>query len=329
MRSVSAKNNPAKRNGAHPTARIRHLKNSSRHRHSTKQRRKLLEDSFQMLNQVLDFRHFLTSGFTPKISDAEIIVMFADVRGFTKYCRSLQGEMQDRKIQNFLASYVKIFTEGLLEWVITCNDGASNDYRAHLIEIRKHVIPSMYKNLGDGFMITWEIPPGMELRQQGGLAHQILNLAGIIQERFCYRFHSLHPSEQDAYSTQVQELMLGFGIAKGHAWRLDFGNSVDYAGSIINLASRLEGCARPSGMVVSYDTSPWIFDQYARDGNGRIGTLTRLKGYDPIKVWVSQQVNITELPGFELLKQEGHSLPTAPPRRRQVRRSVVSNVRKR
>ena len=67
------------------------------------------------LNRLLGFKHFLSSGFEPKISDAEIIVCFADVRGFTAYCRKLQQEMQDRKIQNFLRDYFKIFNEGLVE----------------------------------------------------------------------------------------------------------------------------------------------------------------------------------------------------------------------
>src|SRR4051812_14402941 len=52
----------------------------------------------------------------PAVQDSEIIVCFADVRGFTQYCRKLQQDSHDRKIQNFLRRYFKIFAEGLLLW---------------------------------------------------------------------------------------------------------------------------------------------------------------------------------------------------------------------
>src|SRR5439155_12043703 len=74
----------------------------------------LIEARSSLLKTILSFKHFLSSGFEPIISDAEIVVCFADVRGFTAYCRKLQEEMQDRKIQNFLRDYFKIFNEGLL-----------------------------------------------------------------------------------------------------------------------------------------------------------------------------------------------------------------------
>jgi class 3 adenylate cyclase len=202
--------------------------------------------------------------------------------------------MQDRKIQNFLAAYLKIFTQGLLTWFVKNTDEAES--------VQKHMVPSMFKNLGDGLMLTWEIPPGMDLVHLGSLTHGILELADIIASIFCNQFHYLNPAEQDAYSREVQNLLIGFGTAKGHAWRLDFGHSVDYAGSIINLASRLEAHARPHGVVATYDTSPWLFDLDAKEKRGQLGTLKGIRGYDEVKIWVSPEVDTKDMAGFKPIK---------------------------
>src|SRR6266513_233409 len=122
MKKVLRKNNSTPTNAAPSRAVTKTPKLRPRHRHARTAKgstlSRVLDDRFAVLEQVLRFRNFLESGFDPKISDAEIVVMFADVRGFTKYCRTLQGEMQDRKIQNFLGAYFKIFAEGLLHWVV-------------------------------------------------------------------------------------------------------------------------------------------------------------------------------------------------------------------
>jgi hypothetical protein len=76
----------------------------------------ILNDRMDVLGQIPGFRQFVGSSFEPVITDVEIIVCFADIRGFTTYCRDLQKEMQDRKIQNFLRTYIKIFAEGLMRW---------------------------------------------------------------------------------------------------------------------------------------------------------------------------------------------------------------------
>jgi hypothetical protein len=84
-------------------------------------------------------------------------------------------------------------------------------------------------------------------------------------------------------------------VAKGHAWRLDFGHSVDYAGSIINLASRLASVARPRGIVAHYDVSTWIFDEFVQQKEGAVMTLDDIKGYEPgIKVWCDANVKFSQ-----------------------------------
>jgi class 3 adenylate cyclase len=240
------------------------------------------------LERVLGFKHFLSSGFEPVISDAEIVVCFADVRGFTEYCRKLQQEMQDRKIQNFLRDYFKIFNEGLLDLL-------TSDLQPEILtRIERHAVPIMYKNLGDGLMMVWEIPFELDNRHQGNLTQLIVWIVQAIEERFYYRFRNLTPVELDSYSQEVTNLDIGFGMAKGHAWRLDFGRNLDYAGSIINLASRLASFARPRGIIADCDVSTWLFDEMVQAGMGKIVTLKNIKGYEPgTKVWCDKNVKIT------------------------------------
>lgn len=259
-----------------------------------------LRDHMALLRQVLQYRQFLGSGFDPIIRDAEIIVCFADVRGFTDYCRRLQREMQDRKIQNFLRTYVRIFAEGLMRWQVTSSQRLDKDVGASAKEIARHVVPSMYKNLGDGMMLTWEIPDGMELNLQGRLTQEILFLIDNFSDQFQVHFRDLTPTEQDSFSAEVERLQIGFGVAKGHAWRLDFGHSIDYAGSVINLASRLESLARPKGIICLYDVSPWLFDEmHSDDDSGVTGTISGIKGYDPVRVWLSRLVDPKGVKGFK------------------------------
>src|SRR5262245_10898452 len=66
-------------------------------------------DRLDVLKRVLTFGPFLGSSFEPSISDREIIVCFVDVRGFTGFCRRLQMEMQDLRIQHFLKAFFSIF----------------------------------------------------------------------------------------------------------------------------------------------------------------------------------------------------------------------------
>lgn len=243
-------------------------------------------DSIDVLHRVLGFKHFLSSGFEPKISDAEILVCFADVRGFTTFCRNLQRDMQDRKIQNFLRCFFRIFVEGLMEQMDQIRNEDDPEYANVVATVQRHLVPTMYKGLGDGMMLVWELPPSLDASLQGTLTHQILLLIEKIGGRFYHYFRDLSPVEMDSFSKEVTKLDIGFGVAKGHAWRLDFGSFVDYAGSIINLASRLEAESRPRGVTAQYDVSPWLFDMQVNEKNGRILDLKDIKGYDSVvKVW--------------------------------------------
>jgi class 3 adenylate cyclase len=254
----------------------------------------LQRQQLHALNRVLSFGPFLACSFEPAISDVEIVACFSDLRGFTHYCSKLQQDMQDRKIQNFLRDYVKVFNEGLVAWTTMWADPASKDYDESVAVVAKHLVPTTYKNLGDGMMLVWEIPPNLDIHSQGIIAMQTLFLLQDIQDRFLKRFRNLSPPERDAYSDDVLNLSMGFGVAKGHAWKLDFGNHVDYAGSVLNLAARLQELARPSGLVVHTDVATWLLESYEKDGRGKSLLVKDLKGFKgEVPVWVDRDVDTT------------------------------------
>lgn len=265
------------------------------------EKKRIIANRLTGLEHALKFRQFLNCSFEPSISDSEIVVCFADVRGFTEYCKKLQQEMQDRKIQNFLRSYIKIFNEGLMIWFTSHLDEKYEPIDKNLVEFADYIIPKMYKNLGDGLMIVWEIPSSLDLAAQGRLVQHIIFIVQNIWDRFYHHFRNLDPIDLDSFSSAVEKLDFGCGIAKGHAWRLDYGHSVDYAGSIINLASRLEGRARPKGIVAHYDVSSWIFDRAVENKQGHIVEISDLKGYGLVKAWIDSDVDHRQ-PGFRVIQ---------------------------
>lgn len=257
---------------------------------------RLQESRLVTLDRLLTFGQFLSCSFEPKISDVEIIVCFADLRGFTQYCHTLQAEMQDRKIQNFLRSYVRIFNEGLMLWMTQFVDKESPDYDNDMDQIAQYMVPTMYKHLGDGLMIVWEIPSLLDLNAQGLIAMNTIFLVQRMQERFEHRFRNLNPSELDGFSDKVLSLHMGFGMAKGHAWKLDFGDHVDYAGSVLNLAARLQDCARPSGIVAQADLAAWYFDESNENKDGVLVEITDIKGFQgKVRAWVDTSVDTSTM----------------------------------
>lgn len=208
-----------------------------------------------------------------------------------------------------------------MELLAGYSEEASREDLDMISKIEKHLVPTMYKNLGDGLMMVWEIPFDLDIQLQGNLTQHIIYLVNEIQSRFYYRFRNLNPVEIDAYSQEVTELEIGFGIAKGHAWRLDFGQSVDYAGSIINLASRLASVARPCGIVAHYDVSTWLLGEMVKNKDGKIVSLDNIKGYEPgIKVWCDSSVNVTEdtlaTEGLELSKSKDEKVKSSKTKRK-------------
>lgn len=255
-----------------------------------------LKANLEVTSKLMSFGKFLSASIEPKISHSEVIVCFADIRGFTRYCKNLQEDDHDSKIQNFLKQYFSIFVEALMrfrtKWDIQHEKGKLKEYSLGTIEL---IAPTMFKNLGDGMMLIWELPSNTTRIISGQLNRDVLDLASGIETRFYYHFRNLTRLEKDSYSEQVEQLDIGLSLARGHAWRLEFAHGVDYAGSVINLCSRLLDYARPKGMVVQYLMSQTYCDEVIRAGDGRLAKITGLKGFtkDAV-VWLSKDVDSSQ-----------------------------------
>jgi len=217
-------------------------------------------DALKTVRRVALLGDFGDMARRPTISDVEIIVCFADIRGFTRYCNRLQQKSLDNRIQNFLKDYLEIYSLAVLTEV--CHLETETKYGK--TELRRVIIPTTYKNLGDGVMLIWELPASASKLIQGLASHYILKVLFTIYRLFVSRFHRARNVGVDAYSDEVKELELGFGVARGHAWKLNFGHHVkfDYAGSVVNLAARLSDKARPHGIICQYELSHALFDRF-------------------------------------------------------------------
>jgi class 3 adenylate cyclase len=240
---------------------------------------------------------FIDAGRAPKMVDVEVAVCFADLRGFTNYVHRLQKDGQDNKVQHFLRSYFQIYPEAVLHAIWSLEpDDQSMEISESEAELRRLVVPTSYKNLGDGMMLIWELQTASTPGIQGLATRYILRLLEIVEEMFRNLTMKLTPLELDSYSEHACDLRMGFGLTRGHAWRLDFGHRspADYAGSIVNLAARLQSIARPSGVVAQLGFSQSKFDEKVKAGEGKIQMIKSPKGLgnDPLQVWTSPGVTI-------------------------------------
>ena len=232
---------------------------------------------------------FFDIAYPPKVTDVEVVVCFADLRGFTSYCHALQKASLDNRIQNFLKDYFSIYSLSVLEEIWRLEpDNERDGMDSTAAEIKDIVVPVTYKNLGDGVMLVWEIPPGSSKAVQGMATHSILQVVLNVYNQFVERFHELTDIDVDAYSEKVRQLRIGFGLARGHAWKLDFGHHVkpDYAGSVVNLAARLQDHARPEGIVCQYEFSQSCFEMLQKKKLGKSSTLKTIKGIGKQKVYI-------------------------------------------
>lgn len=225
--------------------------------------------------------HLFDIAQPPAINDVEIIVCFCDIRGFTQYCNDLQQRSLDNRIQNFLKRFTRLFSLCIMEaiWRLEPTD-SDTKMTSQTARLREAVVPSTYKNLGDGMMLVWELPNDIDEVIQGQLTHRILEIAFYIFRRFVESFDEPDDVAIDAFGEKVRTLRIGFGMARGHAWKLDFGHHLkpDYAGSVVNLAARLQDRARPEGILCQYELSKALFDRLIAAGHGRVRAIRGLRG---------------------------------------------------
>ena len=144
---------------------------------------------------------FFDIAYPPKVTDVEVVVCFADLRGFTSYCHTLQKTSLDNRIQNFLKDYFSIYSLSVLNEIWRLEPVDENQGEEHTsAEIKDIIVPVTYKNLGDGVMIVWEIPPDASKSVQGMATHSILQIILNVYNQFKGRFQELTDIDVDAYS---------------------------------------------------------------------------------------------------------------------------------
>ncbi|MFL6254650.1 MAG: hypothetical protein ACJ74T_06485 [Pyrinomonadaceae bacterium] len=154
-------------------------------------------------------------------SYTKIVAMFLDLRGSTQWERDVvRGNLE----------YVGKFIDELREWALshTSVPPPSN--------------PTLIKFLGDGYLLVWEVSDDSMITKR---FNTVVSSA--------YTMHEKYP----AWATELPSTWLGvpraigIGIDFGSALRITFENgSVDYVGSPVNNAAKMQDLARPDGGVV-------------------------------------------------------------------------------
>jgi class 3 adenylate cyclase len=192
----------------------------------------------------------------PQATMKDVLVVFVDVRGFTKWSNSTEVFPS---IADFVGGFLDIL-------------------KSHFPDAPSGRRPRYYhKPLGDGAMIVREIKPVESAEVAAGLLTKLLESITKCEADFaalCTRF-----GERVGQKTVFG---LGWGIARGKA--MEFGG--DYLGHNINKAARLCDAARPSGIVVDtadfphLEPSPFKFYRQER----------KLSGMEEVETWVTETV---------------------------------------
>jgi class 3 adenylate cyclase len=235
--------------------------------------------------RALELQAFAELGRRPGVRPAWVVVCFADIRGFTKFVEQTQRTASNRAAE-FLRDFFSIFPRAVLReaWELEPDD-PQTPATTFQQSVRRLIFPSLAKKLGDGVLLVWEVDANTDDLVVRGLRYAILDIVGYVQEYF-YRLTDQiklnHPNLQ-------LDMHFGIGLASGQAWRLDygFGKQIDYAGTPMNLAARLQDKARPNGIWVQASFAPTYLLERAWTGEGKI-EIIELDGIrDPVAVWLS------------------------------------------
>ena len=145
----------------------------------------------------------------------DVVVLFADIRGFTRFTEANDPEY-----------VVSVLNRTLTELSVPLRvfDGILDKY------------------VGDGFLVFFEAKPGSE-----DAAPRAVDAARMMQKAFRNLWH-------DAPTSDLRELGLGIGVSAGRVVVGNIGSekSMDYTvvGDAVNVASRLEGMAKPGEILL-------------------------------------------------------------------------------
>ena len=103
--------------------------------------------------------------------------------------------------------------------------------------------PTVVKSLGDGLLCVWDLGDDLSHRKYATAKKVLLKAILHLEERIARRLAS-------AWKRKLSEIEIGMGLAAGDATKATVGATLDYFGYTLNLAAKLQGFARPRGLVV-------------------------------------------------------------------------------
>ncbi len=101
--------------------------------------------------------------------------------------------------------------------------------------------PTFVKSLGDGLLCVWDISDLAD-EQHADEKRNLLTAALCLEAKIGQELATAWKRRPD--------IEVGMGLAAGDAAKARVGTSIDYFGYTVNLASKLQGFARPCGLVV-------------------------------------------------------------------------------
>jgi class 3 adenylate cyclase/DNA-binding FadR family transcriptional regulator len=227
-----------------------------------------------------DKRHF---------DQTTVVVCVADIRGFTTFVRKNDGEWQ-HDVPRLLRQFYEGLNEAFFDTAKNLTQSGNFGER-----ILQHATPKLKKSLGDGVMLVWESPHPNEEELYLGFNIFVLDFIQAWQTSFYSKktkFLDTFPHRKHL----ILPLEIGFGLACGNACRLDglIKGQIDYAGTPLNLAARLQNEARPCGVVAMFDLMPNLFLE--RISMTKEGTIDYVipKGIESgVPVWKALRADIS------------------------------------
>lgn len=169
----------------------------------------------------------------------EAIVVVADLEGFTQFCNSAI-------VQQYIAPFLsKVFHE-----LDVLFNGGKLDWLDETEIVPLPVRPSYCKFLGDGGLFIFFAEEGQPFPVS--FAEKLLARLAAFHTSFPFLKTHVQDTIRD---TDLYPNRIRFGIARGFINRLTrddgTGDDIEYIGSSINLASRLQGYCKDLGVIAS------------------------------------------------------------------------------
>lgn len=196
------------------------------------------------------------------MEDTDAIIIFMDIRGFTKWAEGIEAF---QNITKFINKFYAIIEQHL-------DDGST-----HL------------KKLGDGAMLVKLVEKDLSEDVVQNMLSDILKRVNNIEVAFdelCMQFLHLY-----GYRTALR---LGWGIVRGVVKCLND----DFIGANINKASRLCSIARPFGIVIERDDFPILPKNVPYSFVPKVRKLEGIT--DDVNVWTTREIATRFIPREKL-----------------------------